>query len=481
MDQDKKACIACAEEIQAQAALCRHCNTRQDDPSFTQPTKAKKGLGKSALISIVAGVSVIAVFGTVLLTLQPQAESQPATEAQTKTLANGVLAPFPGENSEHGYSLEANRIPRLETCEEWNEFWVYEGPAVSFEVADKYFEPLMAVSTLIYDVNQHLDEDLDGVICFFENGEKPLARPADPNQENKPENLAWHEAVMDVRATINAQSNRNYPLDFAVSPNVVDSHAKTIRDGVELALRFWGPFIDSDRPLAMTVVHPKDKQWFLERWEKLGRDNTGEFWWDLAVPNGGGAVGWTAAGIPNMYFMAAEQYPPPRGPVDYYVHEVTHFFQTVTFGAKGESIAPCWYGEGTANFIGFSMTYTNDVNRTLEQFAATREDRAQILMRFYDANGGLTEKRLIRDILNFPKGDDTCQHEDPAFGYNLGMFVSEKMIIDFGFQSFIDLTREMAKGDMAKAFKAATGADYESWVKGEAIPYVQQELPVLAG
>ncbi len=443
----------------------------------------KSGLKKSTLLLVAAAASAVSVAATLLLVSQPEtvpSEVAVQEEKKTKTLANGVIAPFPGENSKHGYLLEPNRIPRLETCEEWDEFWVYAGPAVSFEVAEKYFEPLMAVSTQIYDVNQHLDEDLDGVVCFFENAEKPLANK-DPNKNQEPQNLAWQEAVLEVRAVINSESTRNYPLDFAVSPNVVESHAKTIRNGVEQALRFWGPFIDSDRPLAMTVVHPKDKEWFLKRWEKLGRDNTGEFWWDLAVPNGGGAVGWTPAGIPNMYFMAAEQYPPPRGPVDYYVHEVTHFFQTVTFGASGESIAPCWYGEGTANFIGFSMTYTNDVDRTLEEFASTRVDRAQILMRFYDANGGLTEKRLIRDILNFPKGDETCQHKEPAFGYNLGMFVAEKLIIDFGFQAFIDLTREMDKANMANAFKAATGADYEGWVKEEVIPYLQRELPILAG
>lgn len=30
-------CVACAEEIKAEAKLCKHCGTRQDDPQWVQP------------------------------------------------------------------------------------------------------------------------------------------------------------------------------------------------------------------------------------------------------------------------------------------------------------------------------------------------------------------------------------------------------------------------------------------------------------
>jgi hypothetical protein len=400
----------------------------------------------------------------------------------TEVLAGGTdgwTVPSQDENSDHGYLLADSRIPRLATCDEWVNFWITEGPAVSFEVASVYDEPNMAVSTQIYLKNKHLDKDKDGVLCFFEGESKPLAvaggLPKNSETESGP-TPKWIDAALSVRSSINSEFDRSYPLDFSVSPNVVADHAETIRAGVELALKFWGPYIESNRPLAMTVVHPKDKAWFLDRWNSLGRDNTGEFWWNLAKGGGGGAVGWTEAGIPNMYFMTSESFAPPKGRVDYYVHEVTHFFQTLSLGADGEAGAPCWYPEGTANFIGFSMIYPEDEARTIYEFATARKERAKILMDFYKTVGGLSNDRLERDILKFPPGDPTCQHENPQFGYNLGMFVAEKLIIDHGFESFIEMTKKMASQSLSKAFETVNRVSYEEWVRDEVFPYITETL-----
>lgn len=101
-------------------------------------------------------------------------------------------------------------------------------------------------------------------------------------------------------------------------------------------------------------------------------------------------------------------------------------------------------------------------------------------MDFYEANGGLTEKRLERDILNFPPGDETCQHKEPAFGYNLGMFTAEKLIIDYEFQAFIDMTKEMRRLSLPKAFEKVTGDNYQDWVTDDLFPYLLKTLPAEA-
>lgn len=69
MVDEKKACVACAEEIRAQAVLCKFCKTRQDDQSFTSPIKTQGDLEtdrkKLQKILLISG-SAATVFALVL-------------------------------------------------------------------------------------------------------------------------------------------------------------------------------------------------------------------------------------------------------------------------------------------------------------------------------------------------------------------------------------------------------------------------------
>lgn len=86
----------------------------------------------------------------------------------TQARTSEVAIPNPPENSDHGYLLVDKRIPKISNCEEWDEFWDLEGPAVSFSVAEQTFDPQVAVSTQIYVSAKHLDTNQDGIICYFE-------------------------------------------------------------------------------------------------------------------------------------------------------------------------------------------------------------------------------------------------------------------------------------------------------------------------
>lgn len=422
------------------------------------------------------------------------AEESGASQVTTK---NNIKIPTEAENSNHGYLLADDRIPRLYSCEEWEEFWFGEGPAISFEVAEKKRDQNLEVSTQIYIKNEHLDSNKDGVICYEESQEtssisnedeidrldteksnnEEITQPSNQESDKNSKKVKvfsdidndWKKSVDQVRSALRQQNTNNYPLDFAVSPNVKKSYSDAVKRSVRLALRFWGPYINSTRPLAVTVIHKDDKDWFLQRWEELGRDNTGEYWWNLTKGGGGGAVGTTESGIPNMYFKTLDGDAPPGELVDYYVHEVTHFYQMLNIGNR---TTPCWYAEGSANFIGFSLSYPNDSNKTIQYFSAVRKDRLNILSQYYSKNGGISKANIINDTLNFPENDDRCQHVFPQLGYNLGMFITEKFILDFGFQDFVNMTDGLSSYSLAESFERATGKNYIEWVNNELAEYL---------
>lgn len=112
-------------------------------------------------------LSVLTLVAIILLTGCAAAAKD--ADPNTQISESNWEIPRPGENSDHGYLLEDNRIPLIQTCAEWQKFWRFDGPAVSFEIADRFPNENLAVSTQIYLKNKTLDANGDGVICFNED------------------------------------------------------------------------------------------------------------------------------------------------------------------------------------------------------------------------------------------------------------------------------------------------------------------------
>lgn len=428
------------------------------------PDKPEKKINKKARLMIVGGVLALALLVAIgFPVLNSQLSARPT--GTTIVLDNGVIAPRGAENSGHGYLLDDNRIPRVETCEEWSERWLFEGPAVGFTAAQQYPTAKIEVSTQIYIKNQHLDSNGDGVICFHEDYEKPV-----PAYAWEP----WIAAVEAVRAGLSSVEGEPHPIDFAASPNSSPEHARIIREGVEFALRVWSPYINSKDPLPTTLVHPDDKQWFLKRTREIG--DRMDQWWDYTDGQSGGAVGATPAGVPTMYFMTSEGFPPSAEDMNYYVHEVAHFFETLNLKGAKNPVSPCWFVEGPATFIGYALAFPEDQKRTIEELSEARKYRGKLIFDYYYGLGDPLAEQLEDDVLNLPLEDKYCQHDGPALGYNLGMFVAEKLIFDYGFSAYIEIVEARNRFNLPQAFEAVTGRDYEDWVSKKLVPHLDIEL-----
>lgn len=107
---------------------------------------------------------------------QPAPEETASFQPKEAITTKGVVIPAEPENSNHNYLLEDDRIPTIDSCGEWANFWRGFGPAISFAAAEQVEGYLdVAVSTQIYLKNQHLDENGDGILCLEEGQADLLA------------------------------------------------------------------------------------------------------------------------------------------------------------------------------------------------------------------------------------------------------------------------------------------------------------------
>lgn len=106
----------------------------------------------------------------------PTPEESASFAPKEAITTKGVVIPAEPENSNHNYLLEDDRIPTIDSCSEWANFWRGFGPAISFAAAEQVAGYLdVAVSTQIYLKNQQLDENGDGILCLEEDQKDLIA------------------------------------------------------------------------------------------------------------------------------------------------------------------------------------------------------------------------------------------------------------------------------------------------------------------
>jgi hypothetical protein len=285
----------------------------------------------------------------------------------------------------------------------------------------------------------------------------------------------WKSAVTKVRKGIGKATKKAHPMEFSYSPSTLKSHATIIKRGATKALKAWGRYINSDIPLTVFVAHPKDRAWFKKKWEEIGvwEDWKGAF--ERPV-NGGGAVVVDKAGVPFMWYMSAERFPPPNGPIDYYMHEVFHFYQSLDvapgISTAGDSV--CWYVEGSATFLGYSMTYES-TSRTIAEMTQRRDYKMKRIRPYLtDKSGKLKEGLLKKVFIEGPEDSNDCQHQGPQYGYNFGFFVTELLIYEFGYDKLIDFSLAAKKMEWEQAFLETYGISAEKWADSSLVPAMKQ-------
>ena len=335
------------------------------------------------------------------------------------------------------------------------------------------------------EVSPELDEDGVSPSTTGSSVETPT-QTIEMLAEEYPE--PWAVELTEIALLLaESSSDSAFPMDLASSPNMELEYSLVAEQKVGNATKIWGRFFESDIPIAVSVIHPSDKDWFLQRWEELGKDNSGEYWWGKTVGmGGGGGVGWNDTDqIPHMWLMFSERFKPVNLSGDFFVHEATHFFQILAFGdSLGGQVGSCWIGEGSAEFVGLASKYSgkfgsleDDLALNLREYSRFRASRAEGILRRYEDNGISLTDGLRDDILVMQRSDVDCANRTGAMlGYYLGMFVTEKFVIDFGLEALADFFARLRDQPIPRAFELETGQGYDAWVSRNLVPYLETEF-----
>jgi hypothetical protein len=161
--------------------------------------------------------------------------------------------------------------------------------------------------------------------------------------------------------------------------------------------------------------------------------------------------------------------------LDYYFHEVTHFYQASVIGERlGQ--APCWFPEGAAMLIGYANSFDDSLNN-LGFVSQARNSKLDELRKFL-SDKSVSEKEILKLLNDYPASDPMCQHVFPQLGYGLGWFVNERIVFDFGWDRYLTYWRNMALTDWETAFNKSFSVTFSQWSSEVFAPYM---IVLLAG
>jgi hypothetical protein len=241
------------------------------------------------------------------------------------------------------------------------------------------------------------------------------------------------------------------------------------------ALNFWAQFEVLKNPIPVTIFSEKDYDWYMARWIELGRDNTGQGQWDRTLGSGAGAVGWNSEGQRNVWFKISPNLPAEQSltgvdrNLDFYFHEITHFYQGSIIGEKYRE-APCWFPEGAAMLIGYANSFENSENNF--NFMSQARDLKLGELRKFFSDKSISQNEILKLLNDYPASDPMCQHKFPQLGYGLGWFVNERLVSDYGWDGYINFWRNMARMEWQQAFNQSFSTSFKSWSSETFSPYM---------
>ena len=193
MAEKTKACIACAEDIKAEALLCKHCKTRQDDAEFLSAPSSKTSAKKKSEQKLKAVTIDADLFVTAAATLRVLDDLDIFTFWKDDEVVDftayslvhddffvdedlSKLDAFLTELS--GKGLAENEWSSIEEWEEEDADeqykWHFESPLIEKLKDPKYLDSTLAKLKEDLDADRSFEDRANGLIVYCLERLKPL-------------------------------------------------------------------------------------------------------------------------------------------------------------------------------------------------------------------------------------------------------------------------------------------------------------------
>jgi len=278
------------------------------------------------------------------------------------------------------------------------------------------------------------------------------------------------KAYENVIKVLNSRAHATFSPTKFIGANVKQARVDQELAGLNRAIDLWLPYYQPDKFQVVYVVRG-DEDWMEKKSSELGLSSMlppGQTWSDrmkMYTPCGSAAAG-IANQIPtfvqclNADFIGGYR---QTGP-----HEYTHLFQRGYGGSNMYKIP--WYAEGSASFFGWTLGFhpydPNSTERTYwlhGLFSGMGEDaisdfKSQDMQRFKKTMKLITPEAGAQSTANI--------------SYWVGGLATEVLVALYGFDKFVEFTKNMQSSQDMSALLTQTYGFSEDYFYEKLAPYV---------
>ena len=280
------------------------------------------------------------------------------------------------------------------------------------------------------------------------------------------------KAYENVEAVLKTRPRTTYTPIFLLGPGVNQTRVDQEIGGLNRAIDLWQPYFLPDKFQVVYVVLG-DEEWLENKSREMGLSSMvppGDTWtiW-MKKSNCSFAMAGSGNGIPTFVQCLGRPYGGGNrqtGP-----HEYTHLFQEGV-GQISKAYQIPWYTEGSASFFGWTLGFY--------PYQATSSERIDWLNNLYRNMGPEAKSDLSsKDLVKFKSRMRSLNREadNSRTSYWAGGLATEVLVALYGFDKFVDLTKNLAStSSMSDLLMKTYGFD-EDYFYEKLAPYVWAHLP----